>query len=61
LRPKLRTAYEEAHNKTDDAVAKEIRNLAEQKGERVPPKKEARAMEYMARLVPGLVGKSHLP
>jgi hypothetical protein len=60
IRPKLRTADEEAHHKTDDAVAQEIRNLAEQKGERVPDKREARAMTYMARLALGLISKFYL-
>lgn len=48
LRPRLKSEYEAINQAEWETVARDIRNLAEQKGERVPSKKEARAM---ARLI----------
>jgi hypothetical protein len=44
LRPRLKSEYEAINEAEWETVARDIRNLAEQNGERVPDKREARAM-----------------
>jgi hypothetical protein len=56
LRPRLKCELEQEMECEDDEVAREIRNLAEQKGERVLDKREALAMASLCRHARGVVG-----
>jgi hypothetical protein len=49
IRPRIKNEFEIEMGWEDDEVMRDIRNLVEQKGERVPDKKEARAMAALCR------------
>jgi hypothetical protein len=49
LRPRIKSEYEIINDAEYDEAARDIRNLAEQNGERVLDKKEPRAMARLLR------------
>ena len=54
---RLRSEYEIINDAEYDEAARDIRNLAKQNGERVPDKKEARAMARLLRPAKRIVCK----
>jgi hypothetical protein len=56
--PRLKSEYEIINVEELDVAAREIRNFAEHKAERVPDKKEARAMARLAKFGRSVVRKS---
>jgi hypothetical protein len=57
IRPIIKCELKREMEYEDDEVARDIRNLVEQKGEREPDKKEAHAMATLCRLARGTFGK----
>jgi len=57
IRPRIKCELEWERDKEDEETARDIRNLAEQKGERVPDKREALAMAWLARAGKRAVGE----
>ncbi|KAI4694391.1 hypothetical protein J4E81_006608 [Alternaria sp. BMP 2799] len=58
IRPRIKCELEWERDKEDEETARDIRNLAEQKGERVPDKREALAMAWLARAGKMAVGRA---
>ncbi|KAI4630354.1 hypothetical protein J4E80_001289 [Alternaria sp. BMP 0032] len=58
IRPRIKCELEWERDKEDEETARDIRNLAEQKGERVPDKREALAMAWLARAGQMAVGRA---
>jgi len=57
IRPRIKCEPEWERDKEDEETARDIRNLAEQKDERVPDKREALAMAWLARAGKMAVGE----
>jgi len=57
IRPRVKSELEWERDKEDEETARDIRNLAEEKGERVPDKREALAMAWLARAGKMAVGE----